>query len=114
MMLRMVLGARLNAQIRKEFEFASTIGKHNLHKRSNDENRSINFTTSKVMIISKMMKIFSSLEHTHAYLARSGWIKSQIEHILVSAILALFSTARCQIILRSGCQFEPVFSNKLR
>jgi hypothetical protein len=80
--IKLLLGD-MNAQVGKENTYKTTIGKHSLHNRSNDNGiRLINFAISKNMVISSTRFPRKNI-HKETWLSPGGRFSIQIDHVLI-------------------------------
>jgi hypothetical protein len=84
----------MSAKVRKEQIYRPIIGKHNLHKMSNDNGmRLINFASSRNMVVSSTM-----FEHKDIYKrtwkSPEGNVFNQTDHILID--VRLFKSEGCK------------------
>jgi hypothetical protein len=73
----------MNAKVGKEQIYRPVIGKHSLHKMSNDNGmRPINFASSRNMVIGSIMFEHKDI-HKRTWKSPDGNVFNQIDHILI-------------------------------
>jgi hypothetical protein len=75
----------MNAKVGKEQIYRSVIGKHSLHKSSNDNGmRLINFASSRNMVVGSIMFEHKDI-HKRTWKSPDGNVFNQTDHILIDA-----------------------------
>lgn len=81
----MLLIGDMNAKVGKEDIYLRTIGKHNLHEESNEnETKLINFAAAKNMVVVSTCFLHKSI-HKQTWISPGHRAANQIDHVIIEA-----------------------------